>query len=237
MNAAMPRRRRPPAINTSEVLRNVPLFQQLGDEQLSRIAAATAQVRVPAEFVLFRRGDMPTGLHVVAYGQVKLAFLTADGVEKVVDVIGPGASFGEAMMLLEKPYLVTAQTLTDSLLLTVGKEALLHELDRNPAMARRMLAGLSMRLHAMVADLESLSLRTATQRVVGYLLRDVAEAPEGPADVRLTTPKSVIASKLNISREHFSRILHELIASGLIEVSGRSIRILDVARLRSDASR
>jgi CRP-like cAMP-binding protein len=230
----MPRTPRPAAPRTADFLRNLPLFRELGEAELDRIAAATAQVRAAAGTVLFRRGEMPTGFHVVVYGQVKLALTTADGAEKVIEVIGPGMSFGEALMLLERPYMVTAQTLADSLLLAVGKQALFAELDRNPALGRRMLAGLSMRLHRLVADLEALSLRSATERVVGYLLRELADQSGGSgADLRLATAKGVIASRLNITREHFSRILHELSAAGLIEVRGRTIRVPDLARLRA----
>jgi CRP-like cAMP-binding protein len=230
----MPRTLRPAAPRTADFLRNLPLFRELGEAELERIAAATAQVRAAAGTVLFRRGEVPTGFHVVVYGQVKLALTTADGAEKVIEVIGPGMSFGEALILLERPYMVTAQTLADSLLLAVGKQALFAELDRNPALGRRMLAGLSMRLHRLDADLEALSLRSATERVVGYLLRELADQPGGAdADLRLATAKGVIASRLNITREHFSRILHELSAAGLIEVRGRTIRIPDLARLRA----
>jgi CRP-like cAMP-binding protein len=84
-----------------------------------------------------------------------------------------------------------------------------------------------------VHDLEAHTLRSGTQRVIGYLLRDLPEdAADGPVAVELATSKGVLASRLNITREHFSRILHELSAGALIEVRGRTIRILDPARLR-----
>jgi CRP-like cAMP-binding protein len=71
--------------------------------------------------------------------------------------------------------------------------------------------------------------------VIGYLLRDYSEEepPRGPVEVALATSKGVLASRLNITREHFSRILHDLSAAGLIEVHGRIIRILDSERLRA----
>jgi CRP-like cAMP-binding protein len=224
--------RRAPAFKPQDFLQNLPLFRELGEAELARLGAATSQVRAPAGTILFRRGDLPGGFHVVAYGQVKLSLATADGAEKVVEVIGPGMSFGEAVMLLERPYPVTAETLSDSLLVAVGKQALFAELDRNPLLARRMLAGLSIRVHRLMGDLEALSLHSATQRVIGYILRDVPES-SGGVELRLTVAKGVIASSLNITREHFSRILHELSAAGLIRVSGRNIHIVDPARLRS----
>lgn len=222
-----------PAPRAIDFLRNLPVFREMPEDALARIAVATREVRAPSGTILFRRGDTPAGFHVVVYGQVKLALTTADGAEKVVEVIGPGMSFGEAVMFLERPYMVTAETLADTLLLAVGKQGFFAELDNAPALARRMLAGLSMRVHRLMNDVEALTLRTATERVIGYLLRDLPEdAGASAVELRLPIAKGVIASRLNITREHFSRILHELASDGLIEVRGRSIRVLDPAKLR-----
>ena len=222
-------------IRIQEFLKNVSLFRELTDAELDRIAAGTAQVRAPAGTILFRRGESSTGFHVIVYGQVKLAFGAADGAEKVLEILGPGSSFGEAVMFLEKPYVVFAETLADSLLLTIGKAGVFAELERNPRFARKMLAGLALRLHGLVHDLEAYTLRSGTQRVIGYLLRDYPGEgePQAPVDVPLATSKGVLASRLNITREHFSRILHDLSGAGLIEVHGRTIRILDPERLRA----
>jgi CRP-like cAMP-binding protein len=222
-------------IRIQEFLKNVPLFRELTDAELDRIAAGTAQVRAPTGTILFRRGEACTGFHVVVYGQVKLAFGAADGSEKVVEILGPGQSFGEAVMFLEKPYVVFAETLADSLLLQIGKSGVFAELERNPRFARKMLAGLAQRLHRLVHDLEAYTLRSGTQRVIGYLLRDAPEEgpPHAPIEIALATSKGVLASRLNITREHFSRILHDLSNAGLIEVRGRIIRITDPERLRA----
>ena len=224
----------PRAIKVEEFLRNLPLFRDLSAGEVDRIAASTSQVRMPTGSILFRKGDSCAGFHVVVYGQVKLAFGASDGSEKVVEILGPGQSFGEAVMFLDKPYVVFAETLTDSLLLHVGKAVILQELEHSPDFARRMLGGLAKRLHRIVGDLEGYSLKSGTQRVIGYLLRDVVGGQTSrTAEVMLPATKSVIASRLSITREHFSRILHELSDSGLIKVSGRNIRFLDLERLRN----
>jgi CRP-like cAMP-binding protein len=54
-----------------------------------------------------------------------------------------------------------------------------------------------------------------------------------PVAIRLPAKKSIIASRLNLTQEHFSRILHEIQAAGLVEIRGREIRLLDVGRLRT----
>jgi CRP/FNR family transcriptional regulator, dissimilatory nitrate respiration regulator len=147
--------------------------------------------------------------------------------------VRPGQSFGEALMFLDKPYIVFAQALADTMLLHVAKHPVFEELGRDPLFARRMLSGLSRRLHGLVRDVEGYTLRSGEERLIGYLLGELGEeAASGPAEVNLAPGKSVIASRLNMTPEHFSRILHELAVQGLIEVNGRSVRIPDLARLR-----
>lgn len=223
----------PPKIKTSAFLANLPLFKELGEAEIERIAAGTTEVHVPRGEIVFAKGDPCKGFHVVVYGQVKLAFVTPGGSEKVVEIVGPGMSFGEALMFMNQPYVVMAQTLADSLLLHVAKETVEAELARDPLFARRMLAGLSRRLHGLIADVEAYSLQSGRERVIGYLLRDTEAAEPGePCRVTLPTSKAVVASRLNLTPEHFSRILHELAEAGLIVVDGRAIGIRDVARLR-----
>ncbi|MHB1173837.1 MAG: Crp/Fnr family transcriptional regulator [Sulfuriferula sp.] len=185
--------------------------------------------------ILFHSGDASNGFFVVVHGQIKLAFTSPHGMEKVVNLMGPGDSFGEAVMFLDKPYLVFAQALADSLLIHVGKEAVLDQIERNPGLSRKMLAGLSMRLHTLVRDVEAYSLRSGVQRVIGYLLQNDQD-PSSKGDAfrfRFPASKLIIASRLNISPETLSRILHDLSAAGLIRVEGKQVAVLDIERLRA----
>jgi CRP-like cAMP-binding protein len=219
-------------------LANLPLFRELAPDQLDRMATHTRQVRAERGEILFHRGDPVSGFHAIVYGQVKLAFVSAGGDEKVVEILGSGQSFGEAVMFMKRPHVVTAQALADTLLLYVEREAVFDEIKRDPDFAARMIAGLSRRLHQLVGDLEAYSMRSGTERVIGYLLSTGAErVPDrGACDITLPTAKGVVASRLNLTQEHFSRILHDLASAGLIKVHGRTVHILDVERLRGHSA-
>jgi CRP-like cAMP-binding protein len=219
---------------TLDFVRNLPLFRNLELSELEAIGAATIEQRVSAGTVLFRRDDACDGFHVIVVGRVKLALLAPAGAEKVVEILGPGQSFGKAAMFLGKRHTLYAEALADSLLLFIRSDAMLQAIERNSELARRLLEEMSQRLFRLVADIEAYTMKSATERVTGYLLAALPDdaGPGQPADIQLTASKSVLASRLNITREHFSRILHELTLSGLIRVSGRTIRILDLARLR-----
>lgn len=210
---------------TQQLLARVAIFDQLDDTELAKIASGTTELRPQRGQVIFNRGEPCNGFHIVVYGQIKLVAVSPSGAEKVVRLLAPGETFGEALMFLGKPYILTAMALEDSMLLMVDRDVLFAELDTHPTLARKMLAGLSRRLHALVSDVQSYSLHSGTQRVIGYLLQ--AQQSAGGPQVQLEVSKNVIASRLNLTPEHFSRILHELSSKGLIRVEGRLITILN----------
>lgn len=221
-------------INIEALLTHIPLFNGLAPEEITRIARGTREIHANKGEILFHKGDSCNGFHLLVYGQVKLAFTSSQGSEKVVEIIRQGQSFGEAVMFMEKPYIVFAKALTDSLLLHISKAAVFEELQRDHNLCRKMLAGMAMRLHQLMADVESYSLHSGKERIIGYLLRELAETKQNGVNAAVTLPanKGVIASRLNLTQEHFSRILHELTSLGLIIVEGRKIHIPSVARLR-----
>ena len=216
------------------LLKQIALFDQLSDEELANIVAGTTEQHVRRGETIFRRGDPCNGFHFMVYGQVKLVAVSPAGAEKVVRLLGPGETFGEALMFLGKPYILSAVALADSMLLNIEKKAVFNELAARPELAHKIIAALSQRLHSFVADVKSYSLHSGTQRVIGYLLQ--AHSAQGEETVQLGVSKNVIASRLNLTPEHFSRILNELSCKELIRVDGRAITILDVEAFRTHGS-
>lgn len=217
------------------LLARLPLFSALATEQIARLAAGAREKQLAKGEMLFQKGDPAKGFYIVVTGQIKLALPSAQGNEKVVEIIGPQQSFGEAVMFMDRPFPVFAEALLDSQLLHIGKEVVFDLIDTDPSFSRRMLAGLSMRLHSLIADVESYTLRSSAQRLIGYLLQHSPHEDEAVnrIEIKLPTSKHIIASRLNLTPETFSRILHDLADSGLIEVHGRTITIPDLRRLRS----
>ncbi|MBV2236066.1 MAG: Crp/Fnr family transcriptional regulator [Sterolibacterium sp.] len=226
-------------LDITQILARLPLFVELAAEQISHIATHTREKRLQKGEMLFQKGDMPRGFYLVVFGQMKLAFPSSQGNEKVINILGPHQSFGEAAMFMDRPYPVFAEALADTLLLHIARHAMIDLLEQDTTFARRMLAGLSMRLHALVQDVESYSLRSTTQRVIGFLLQHGKEEAQGgkhdeieEITIALPTSKQVIASRLSLTPETLSRIFHDLANSGLITVQGKQITIHNLQRLR-----
>ena len=212
----------------------LPLFTEMSAPELKRMSDGSQLRRLGRGDAVFRVGEPCEEFHVAVTGQVKLFAISPSGQEKVIEIVGPGGSFAEALMFTGRPYIINAQALTDTLLLTVGKQAVLAEIGRDPRFALRMLAGISRRLHELVNDVEAYALHSGLQRVIGYLLRD-QDGEDGIADaavtVSLPVSKATIASRLSLTPEYFSRVLHDLKSAGLIEIDKRDIRIPDSRRL------
>jgi CRP-like cAMP-binding protein len=225
------------AFDVPRFLARLPLFCDLDPAEIQRLAAGCHFRRLDRGEMVFRVGEPCEYFYVVVTGQVKLSVISPGGQEKVIELIGPGASFAEALVFLGRPCLVNAQVLGDSLLLSVARETIVTEIQRDGRLAMRMLAGLSRRLHGLVHDVQAYALQNGVQRVIGYLLRDQdgqppEDSPSGEAvTVSLPVSKATVASRLSLTPEYFSRVLRELEEAGLIEVDKRDIRLLDPKRL------
>ena len=225
----------PDQFNVARYISALPLFSSLSNSQLQGIAAGCSTYSIARGQPVFSAGDVCQAFFVVVTGRVKLYVATPSGQEKVIELIEPSNSFAEAFMFLGCPYGVNAQTLSDSLLLRVSKEVVESEIQRDPQLAMNMLAGISRRLHGLIRDVEGYTLHSGMQRLIGYLLRhaetDLPSSEEGSLTVSLSASKATIASRLSLTPEYFSRVLHELEDAGLIKVSKREIQILDLQRL------
>ncbi len=222
------------AFDLPRYLSVLPLFTDLSRPELERLAQGCQLRRLTRGEDLFRVGQPCQEFHVTVTGQVKLFAISPAGAEKVIELVGPGNSFAEALMFTDKPYIINAQALTDTLLLSVSKQAVLTEIEHDSRFALRMLAGISRRLHGLVHDVEAYALHSGVQRVIGYLLRDqgAEDCVSGEVvTVSLPVSKATVASRLSLTPEYFSRVLHELEEARLIEVDKRDIRILDAQRL------
>ncbi len=213
-------------------LARTPLFWGVAGPDLERLAGGCQLRRFCRGELVLQMGEPCHAFHIVVSGRVKLYVLSTSGNEKVVDVISPGGTFAEALMFLNRPSAVNAQALADTLLVTVQREAVLDELQRDSNFALSMLAGMSMRLHGLVQDVQANALQSGAQRVIGYLLRDQeGDGAEGGITVSLPVSKATVASLLSLTPEYFSRVLRELESARLIRVDKRNIHVLDIQRL------
>ena len=213
-----------------EAVHKAPLFSGLFPEELERLLAHARRRAVKAHEALFAEGDKAEAFYFILSGSVRLYRLSPQGDEKVIEILMAGQTFGEAVVFLGGRYPVYAAALSDAVLIEIPTGDFVRILKANGGMALRMLAGISMRLHQLINDVQALTLETAGQRVAGYLIEQ-CPADAKSADVHIQVHKNVVASRLGVKAETFSRVLATLRDLGLISVAGNDIHITDRARL------
>lgn len=217
-----------------EILSRQPMFRTLGGLELVKLAQGTQEYRIARGEMLFQKGMETQGMYIVVAGQVKLFLPSAVGAEKVVHMAGAGETFGEEGVFLNKPHLVAAEATKDSILMLVDGNALMSAVEGNPSLSRAMMARLSLRLCALVDNMETCVQRSSAQRVVHYLTQ-MAPKEADTFDLHLETNKQTIASQLNLAPETLSRVLGRLARDGYIHVKGRCITVRDMGALRAYA--
>ncbi len=217
-------------------LRQHYLFGGLDEAQFARVVAEAELVELGAGQLLFQHGEPARRFFIVVAGEVKLALQSRAGEEKVVERLGPGQSFAEALMFVDSPrYPLAAVALEPSRVAAIGTATFLAMLRASPDTCLRLLADLSRRLHARIREIEELTLESATHRLVRHLLGLAPEGATGPLTVTLDESRQLLASRLAIKPETLSRILRSLADAGAIRIDGRQIELADPARLRAIA--
>ncbi len=217
-----------------EQLHQIPLFSAFDNQQLETIIKFSRSVSLSAKNVLFERDTPATHFYYLKSGQMKLFCLSTDGCEKVIEIIYPSQTFAEAIMFLPKQvYPVSAEAIKESELYSFDMKEFRNLLDDSKETCFRLLAKMSRNLHARINDINNLTLHNATYRLVVYLLEQLPEGAMELSAIHLSTTKIVIASRLSIQPETFSRILLRMSKQNLIEVHGNDITLLDVEGLRA----
>ena len=217
----------------SEIMGRLPYFQELGNAETSLLAEGAQEIVLKKKEILFREGDPADALFTVVSGSVKLSIGHTRNQEKVIDIISRGQCFGEVPMFLQAPCPSTAQAIEDTYLLSIKRNTLMNALDHNCLLASKMMAGVCRRMHTLIKDIDNCHLRSSSQRLASYLLQHRPDLHARHYDVTLPGLKNDVAGILGLSRETFSRTLHQLEEENIIRVTGHQIRILDVEKLQS----
>jgi CRP-like cAMP-binding protein len=208
-----------------DALRTTPLLSRLSDVELQRVSAHALRQSLDEGQWLFSQGDPAKRFYLVQSGQIRLFRLSPEGAEKVIEIVSPGQTFAEALMFLNAPrYPVCAAALGPAEVIAIDARDFAAMLRESVDTCFVVLGALSQRLRGLIGEIDNLTLHTAKSRVARYLL---AHCPEDRRAFELDVRKGVLASRLSVKPETFSRVVKQLTQDGVIEVHGAHITILD----------
>ena len=219
-------------IGIAHALRSCQLFAGISIPELDAIAIITAVKSVPKGSYLFHEGDPSLGFYIVQTGAINVHRVNAAGKEQVIHVFRAGESFAEATLATDKGYPGDARAVEASQVLLVQKAGFLALLKRQPELALRMLGSMSIHLRVLVAQLEDLTLKDVETRLANWLVKRCPDrSSQRPANIELSMTKRVLAAELGTVSETFSRTLAKFREQGLVEVKGKTVKVLCPAKL------
>lgn len=206
------------------------LFSRLTDIQLERVHRHCKTVRLEEGQLLFAQGDEVAHFYLVLNGKIKLYRVSPEGQEKIIEIVPQGGVFAEALMFMDQPYYpVCSAALSDTVVVGIDAKNFKAMLWDSVDTCLLLLGEMSFRLRKLVHEIDTLTLHSGTCRVASYLLE---QAPADQSCFDLDIAKSVIAARLSVKPETFSRIIKNLREQGIISIDGNKITIHDRQALK-----
>lgn len=218
-----------------EVLRRIPLFAGLGEDDLQALAGLLRERRFHRGAIVVAQGDPGDALFLIAAGQLKVAVFAEDGREVILTVFATGGFFGDMAILDDEPRSAHVIAMTDSVLFQLRRDDFRARLRASPDLGIAMLRELSFRLRRADETIASLALLDVNGRIASLLLELARE--EGGTTITRKLTHATIGQMVGASRETVSRTMRSLVVRGVIVQSRREILLRDLAQLRLAAQR
>ncbi len=215
-------------------IRHIYLFDKLSENEFDQVARHSRLVKFATGDILFSQGDYCHQFYVVFDGMAKLFHAAHNGTERVLELVGPKQLLGEDAMFVGQ-HSAHAATLEPTHLIAFDSRSFLDQLYTNPGLCLRMMTLMGHRQQNLIDEIGNLTLQSAIQRVTQYLIKEKDGQPDVSSVVRFNTPKQLIASRLGVTPETFSRIIGKLRDEGMIDCVKDSIVLKNVASLRQVA--
>lgn len=213
-------------------LRSHAMFRSMRPEDVDDLIQQSRCLRLGHHQLLYRQ-DMPAHhFFFVISGRLRLYRLDSSGVDRTLDSIAPGDCFAEVMIYAEPAhYACYAEALKSSQVMMIPIRVYRDLLARNPEYAQSALKHYAQRAVTRFHELEIMTVQNARERVIRYLIDLLPNGEEQGGEVELPLPKCLVASRLAMQPETFSRILADLKSSGLVRVNRSRLFISDPRRL------
>jgi CRP/FNR family cyclic AMP-dependent transcriptional regulator len=216
------------------ILRTIPLFESLSEENIEKLADLLRRMTIRAGEILFREGDEGMTLYIIHHGRIKISM------SKMLDkltlaILGPGEFLGEMALLDGEPRSADAVALEETQLYALNRKDFLAFLMNNDNAIHNILMALSMRLRKtdnLLAEMCFLSLSARLAKKLVEMASDPNNRQPGESDYCLQMSQQELANILGVSRESINKELKTLRSREILSTSRKSIRINDIDSLK-----
>lgn len=200
----------------SAILKNIPLFSTLSEEELEVIAKMAVRKSCPANTLVMSEGDTDYALYVIESGSLEVFLMDETGKEIVLDTKGPGDYFGEMALLDDAPRSASVTSRESASFLVIQGREFRAYLSTRPDLAVNLLQALSHRVRVLNEQVKDLALKDVYTRLV-KVFRQLGENENGQCVIRQKMTHQDLANRVGASREMVSRIVTDLVKGGYIK--------------------
>lgn len=214
-----------------EALKKTPLFASMDDQTVVFFASKSRHKHYNKGEELFAMGDPALNFFFIINGWIKLYRISREGEETIINVFASSETFAEAFVFDPKQcYPVNAQAVEDTIVLEVSRFLFVEKIKENSGLALSVLGSIAAHQRYLIQQIEQLTVKEAPQRLGSFLVHLCEPGKEKNVEISLPYDKLLIARRLNIQPETFSRALKKLEPYG-VSVKGHVIFIHDVKKL------
>jgi CRP/FNR family cyclic AMP-dependent transcriptional regulator len=209
-----------------ELLRAVPIFAELKEADIQRLAEVAGKRRYPKDTVVFFEKDEADTFFVIETGRIKVTILGDDGREIILSILSPGDFFGEIALLDDEPRSATAIAIEDTELLCLARPDFQSVMETNLSITLALIKVLTGRLRRANHQISTIALLDVYGRVARVILDMAREEGRRLRDGRIAFRRAThqeIANRIGTTRETVTRMFKDLERQGLIHVEGREI--------------
>jgi CRP/FNR family cyclic AMP-dependent transcriptional regulator len=206
------------------MLKNIPLFAGLDDQELSLLEQHANTRTFPKNAILITEGDDTDSLYIIQSGKVRIFMSNPDGKEIILNEQGPGEHFGELALVDDAPRSASVMALEKTQVSIISRQDFRQVLGKHPDLAFSLIRDLSRRIRVLSENVKDLALLDVYGRVAKTLL-GMAKDIDGQLIIEDRPTQQDIANHIGASREMVARILKDLETGGYITVTKKQILI------------
>ena len=213
-------------MDEKELLRTVPIFSELTDEDIVSLSRLAIRKRYAKDAVVFFENEEGDFFFMILDGRIKVTILGDDGREVILSLLGTGDFFGEMALLDNEPRSATAIAVEESELLSLHRTDFQGVIGDNLAISIALIKVLTARLRKANHQISTLALLDVYGRVARVILDMAREEGRRLKDGRIAFRRAThqeIANRIGTTRETVTRMLKDLERQGLIKVEAREL--------------
>jgi CRP-like cAMP-binding protein len=219
----------------AEFLKWVPIFSELEEETIEKIAQVGVRKSYSKENVILMEEEAGSALFVIISGKVKISRTSNDGREVILSILSEADFFGEMAILDGLTRSATVISIEESELYIIQRSQFLDLLKAHPEISISLLQELTQRLRTADMKIKALTLKDAEGKVATVILQiadDYGKIKQGMVEIEKLPLQQDLANMAGTSRETISRTLHSFAKKNLVEIEGTKLRILDYEKFK-----